>query len=245
MEGRIWFEGNPWPDGHAIKELEFRLLLDEAGVGLLLNLETDDYYAEDPSYFDEEFEEEHISKSDWESKIVWGNYHSCHLSNIEWGIDPETITRLNTPFGPDDLNFLSFEIDPVPFGKESPKDYEEHDFNIYLLGHDAVASHDMKIERQQNGLFTIQWIGLIAQAYVGDHHFKHRFRAEAKDVPFLRFHIENKKPDVDWPKPVPPTEKDRRDRAFNLAGQYLKDFDRLSFESGKGWDGDALFWPDQ
>jgi hypothetical protein len=245
VNGRIWFEGNPWPEGHAIKECEFRLLLDEQGIGLLLEVVTDDYYAEDPSYFDEDSEdgdEEFESQPDWESKIVWGNYHSCKLSNIYWGIDADTVPRLATPFGRENLRKLHFELDTVTFGEESPKDYDEHVFHIYLLGHDAVASHDILIEQQDNGLYKIHWSGLIAKAYVGDDVFKHRFRAEAKDVPFLGFHIENEQPDIDYPKPKPPSADERKERAMILAKQYVQNPETLIFYPGKGWGGDTLNW---
>ena len=237
LQGRIWFEDNPWPGGHAIKALEFSLLLDEQGLGLLLELQSDDYYAEDPTYWDEignEEEEEEDDAGDWGAKIVWGNYHSCRLSNTYWGIGEETVPRIDLRGALFDAALpepLHFSVDPVAFGEESPKQYDDHAFHIYLTGHDAVASHDIVIERQENGLFSLRWSGLIALAYIGQNDFKHRFRAEARDVAFRGFQICKDEPSSAASSPA---------KARGLASRFIKGADQLRFEEGTGAHPDLL-----
>jgi hypothetical protein len=241
MQGRIWFEGNPWPHGHAIKALDFSLLLDARGIGLLLNLESDDYYAEDPTYWDDDHEDEEVD-SGWQSKVVWGNYHSCRLSNTYWGIDSDTVPRLGSRDALFDLAHslpLQVAADPVAFGAESDKDYDDHAFHIYLTGHDAVAAHDILIERQDNGLFAIKWSGLIAEAYTGSNDFNHRFRAEASDVPFNGFLITVPRPDGVH-KPQPPSADAREEHARSLAARYIHGAADLRFLCGRGFDPDRL-----
>jgi hypothetical protein len=241
MKGRIWFEGNPWPDGHAIKTLDFNLLLDARGLGLLLNLESDDYYAEDPTYWDDDEEEEDVD-SGWQSKVVWGNYHSCRLSNTYWGIDVDTVIRIGSPDTMFDFarsSPLRVTADPVAFGAESEKDYDDHAFHIYLTGHDAVAAHNISIERQDNGLFTAKWSGLIAEAYTGSNDFNHRFRAEASDVPFDGFLITVERPD-DARKPKPPADAAREAHARALAKRFIQGAADLRFLCGKGFEPDRL-----
>jgi hypothetical protein len=190
VNGRIWFEGNPWPGGHAIKALEFQLLLDEAGVGLLLDLQSEDYYAGDASHFDED--NGSAAESDWTSKSVWGNYHSCRLSNTYWGIGRDTVPRVanaDAPITSRVLDTIHVTADILDLGEQSPKPYEDHAFHIYLTGHDAVAAHDIRIAPQNDGRFELKWSGLIALAYAGDDVFRYRFRAEAHDVPFGGFRL--------------------------------------------------------
>lgn len=43
MDGRIWFEGNPWPGGHAVRVFLFAGYLNETGIGLILHLEGADW----------------------------------------------------------------------------------------------------------------------------------------------------------------------------------------------------------
>ena len=77
--GRIYFPGNPWPKGHAITQFQWSARVDRSsGIWFDLHLETDYYYADDR----EEIEDR--AKSDWASRIVWCNYHSCTLSSVNW-----------------------------------------------------------------------------------------------------------------------------------------------------------------
>ncbi len=236
MKGRIWFEGNPWPDGHAVKALEFSLLLGAQGLGLLLDLESDDYYAKDPSYLDEGKQEDE-AESDWEAKAVWGNYHRCRLSNTHWGINAASVPRIEQSGPMFDLGSsapLRLAADPVAIGAESPKDYDDHAFHIYLTGHDAVAAHDIMIQRQENGLFSLRWSGLIALAYVGQNDFSHRFHAEAKDLMFAGYRIIRGDPSA----------ASAEANARALAERYIASADALRFEAGVDGEPDWLRSPD-
>lgn len=87
----IRFKENPWPEGHRIIEFVWSGRLDpESGIWFDFHLETEDYYAgdEDDDYVVDEEEEEAEETDwkwiDWQSKITWGNYHSCILSSTYW-----------------------------------------------------------------------------------------------------------------------------------------------------------------
>ena len=239
MNGRIWFADNPWPGGHAVRTFDFQILLDEGGPRLLLNLESEDYDAHgDPDV------DPGSGESDWQSKGVWGNYHACSLSNLKWGVSPDTAPSLT---GPVDVRpqRIAVRADPVAEGQTSPLPYDQHAFHIYLLGHDSVHEHDIIIARADNGLYNIKWSGLIALSYIGDDAFRHRFRAEVHDVPFSGFRLENPNPATDprvlvHPKPVPPTPEAREKRARALAARFVRGADALAFRAGRGFAPDFL-----
>jgi hypothetical protein len=241
MRGHIWFERNPWPGGHAINEFAFQILLDESGPRLLLDLQSEDYNAHDNPDADEE-----TGKGDWQSKGVWGNYHACSLSNVKWGITPGTAPLLTAPVDARPAN-IAVRADPVAADGTSPLCHDEHAFHIYLLGHDSVHDHDIRITRAVNGLYEIAWSGLIALSYVGDYVFRHRFRAALHDVPFGGFRIENRNPAAGahfvYPKPLPPTPEAREARARSLAVRFVRDADALSFRPGLGFSPDFLDAP--
>jgi hypothetical protein len=225
MQGRIWFEDNPWPRGHRIEALEFSLLLDDVGLALLLHLRSEDYFAEDTD--EEKDREDDEDTSDWDARIVWGNYHRCTLSNTHWGVEPDRLPRLTDlalPLDHHAIPALRIEADPVPFGEELPMDDDNHAFHIYLLGHDAVASHDVKITPQGNGLYALVWTGLIALAYAGHHDFSHRFRAEAKNMRFTGFAVL---------APGDLGTEEREAHARKLAQRHLARPETLRFECAK------------
>jgi hypothetical protein len=235
MNGRIWFPGNPWPDGHAIIALAFSILLHDAGLGLLLNLRSEDYGIHDPD--DDDDEDEPDDTRDWESKIVWNNYHACTLSNTYWGIEPATCPVIDPAgFTANRLDRLTFGPDPVLQGQELAQDYDQNAFHIYLLGHDAVAAHQIALDRQPDGHFALTWSGLIALAYGGYYDFDYLFRAEARNVPFLGFHVD---PGPDRPD-VRPSVEEREQRAQTLRAQFLADFGSLHFNAGEEWEPDYL-----
>jgi len=198
MHGRIFFEGNPWPEGHPIKECQFSASLSDAGVSLNLHLVTEDYYSErEIIEYDEndnllpEFED----LSAWQSPGCWYNYHACTISNTFWGSASQTtlVSKPGQRFSISDLSGRQLSINPVPTltnGHADPTFTWEHDelnFHTYLLGHDAVADHNLTFTQTESGLFNIHWTGRIALAYVGETEFKYRFHADLKDVPFLGY----------------------------------------------------------
>ncbi|MEL6753022.1 MAG: hypothetical protein AAFO57_03260 [Pseudomonadota bacterium] len=195
--GRIWFPGNPWPDGHALKEVELWGILSgenhpwaEPGLHLHLCVRSQDYDAEmseaerDAAYDGESEEiDQGIDRSSWQSYIVWGNYHACR---IETNVGP----RLGSNGEPFDLAWLDgkhFALDPIDPDAEFI-DFDSQAFHCYILGHDAVAGHDLRFKASgAPGHFDINWTGKVALAYGGDEVYRYDFRAEARHVPFQGF----------------------------------------------------------
>ncbi len=182
MRGRIRFPGNPWPDGHPVAAFTLGAALDARhGVGLLLHLESAPYDAEGPGV-------EIDGDADWTSPDVWANYGEATLSNTHWGYLNEQLVRLPTPFDPGDLPGRTFALDPV---EALARDWSPGDqpFQIYLLGHDAVAEHQIAFAAgSAPGLFDITWSGRITLLYAGQEDFKHGFTARLHDAPFS--HVE-------------------------------------------------------
>lgn len=181
MRGRIRFPGNPWPDGHPVAAFNLSAALDPRhGVGLLLHLESAPYDAESPGVDGDR-------DADWTSPDAWENYGEATLSNIHWGYLNDQLIRLDQPsrpFDPRDLADRTFDLDPVD---HLPPDWSPSDrpFQIYLMGHDAVAEHHIAFAAgSAPDLFDIAWRGRIALFYVGDEDFKHGFEARLHDVPF-------------------------------------------------------------
>lgn len=195
--GRIWFPGNPWPDGHAIKTAELWGIFAgegrdwaQPGLHLHLRIESEDYDAEmdeaarDAAYEEEDHEiDRGIDRSSWKSHIVWGNYHRC---SIETNAGP----RLGGDGALFDLNWLAgrqFELDPIdpnaPF-----IDFDSHAFHCYIQGHDAVAGHDLTFHASATPHhFDIDWTGRVALSYGGDDVYRYDFRAQLRGVLFQGF----------------------------------------------------------
>jgi len=78
MTGLITFEGNPYPNGHAIKDFEwFATQEDDGSIFFQLHLEAENYWESKPANDNED--------SDWTSTIVWENYEHCIVSSVQWG----------------------------------------------------------------------------------------------------------------------------------------------------------------
>lgn len=175
-ESRIFFPGNPWPEGHPIKT--FRWSAEQRGseVWFGFHLETADYYSEREIEDDESIE----YLSDWSAPIVWGNYHSCTISSDFWhsgGFSACSIADFNL----DHVDGLHLQVDPLPLDLRAS--YEERAFHIYLLGHDSVADHHIAFCRVPGtDLFDIEWEGKIALTYAGDYSPKHCFCAKIKGI---------------------------------------------------------------
>jgi hypothetical protein len=182
MVGRIFFPGNPWPEGHAIDQFELLGLLDRSGVRLLLHLRSAAYNAEREIERDEDDEPD----SAWDAPAVWTNYGSCILSATHWGIEPGSGFAAVDPgrrFSVTDLAGRAFRVDPEDGDTLSHAD-ETHVFRLYLLGHDTAMDHRIVFSKTANGLFDIDWSGRIALTYVGSRTLGHTFRAALRDVPF-------------------------------------------------------------
>lgn len=185
---RIWFVGNPWPNGHKIEEFEWEARLEEGDAGqpkevwFCMSLLTEDYYAEDSE--DENDDEDVIHPndrkkkkkkgSDWTSKRVWSNYHSCSLSCDDGGHGFRLCTQ--EQYNPDFLDGREIEVD-MQRDLMAPTD-DEPAFSICLLGHDSVGFHRFRFERlTDSDKFKILWSGKIALSYGGQTDFKYDFKA--------------------------------------------------------------------
>ncbi len=188
-DSRIFFKNNPYPLGHVIKEFVWGGHLDEDGqLWFDLHLKTDSYYAEDSKHAEIWDDEEEQDKDSWYSKVVWGNYHNCTMSSTYWGnsgiLIETTKPKLNFANRPN----TRLVADTLPPDMVMPADLEWDDLalNIYLLGHDACANHQIDIV-QNGALFNIAWTGKIALAYMGEDAFKYDFSTNIEDVTFDGF----------------------------------------------------------
>lgn len=180
---RIYFLGNPYPNGHTIKEFIWsgRINEDES-FWFDFHLITDKYNAEDT----DNTEDENDKKSDWESKIVWGNYQKCTISSTFWGdygikINKTSEKALFNDFIKEDLLADTFPLD-------DDFDYDEIAFGIYLLGHDTCANHRIKITPTSHNKFDIEWTGKIALTYSGYDDFDYDFILNLQNADFDGFH---------------------------------------------------------
>ena len=239
MQGRIFFEGSPWPEGHAVAEVEFSANLSEKGVSLNLHLGTEDYFlARDIKTEDEDGVPlpEYGDLPAWEHPSVWYNYHACKISNTFWssGPSPIMLSKPGERFSIKDLSGRVFKIDPVPKledGRADPEFHWEHDdlhFHTYLLGHDAVADHEISFKQIKDGLFDIDWSGRVAMAYVGDYDFRYKFRAQLKDVPFLGFACARMEGE-NVSDHIYPDPEMRRKTQTQWAEKWLADVDTLNY----------------
>lgn len=174
MNNRIYFKGNPFPGGHAVKTFRWSGRLDaEQGLFFDFYLQTDDYNAEDKSSDAEE------ELPDWQSKIVWNNYHQCTIASKEKHQDGILIAP---PFNFEGWQEHRLTADLLPLNE----DYDPDDlaFGIYLLGHDTCANHHITISRLPGNLFNIHWKGSIALTYAGEEDFDHTFEAFLNNVAF-------------------------------------------------------------
>lgn len=176
-EGRIFFAGNPWPEGHPIKH--FRWSAERRGeqIWFGFHLETADYDAE------REIDDDGSAElpSDWDHPGVWGNYHSCIVSSDYWHRGGFSACDA-ADFCAEYLDGRSYHIDSLPADLCDGR--EKLAFHIYLLGHDSVADHRIQFSRVgATNAFDITWQGRIALSYVGDDEPKYSFRAELIGVP--------------------------------------------------------------
>jgi len=179
-ESRIFFRGNPWKEGHKIKEFQWIARLEpDQGIFMDFHLKSDDYYAEK----DFEIDDDEEFTSDWEAHVAWSNYHSCTMSSNNWhlgGILWATAQQA-TDFN---LQGKSLYADPLPIDLEKG-DYEDLAFHIYLLGHDTCADHRIHfLRKKDDGSFDIKWTGKIALTYVGNTNFEHEFEAKIFSAKF-------------------------------------------------------------
>lgn len=186
---RIYFLGNPYPNGHTLEEFKWSGRIEEdESIWFDFHLKTDNYYAEDDDGDDDDGDdEEEEFKSDWNSKGVWGNFHQCIMSSTYWGdygikISKTSRKAVFNDLIKDALLADTFSLDADDF------DYDELAFGIYLLGHDTCANHSIKITPKAQNTYDIEWSGKIALTYSGANEFSHAFKLLLQNVEFDGFH---------------------------------------------------------
>ncbi|GAA3034572.1 hypothetical protein [Actinokineospora globicatena] len=169
MRGRIWFEGNPWPEGHRIATFDWVAGLDSDGA-LWFDpiLITEDYDAERMP------EEPADRVREWDSPELWTNYEGCLIEPLD---DHGFLAATpGSPFGFTTPEPRTLTLDPLPEGPDA-----RHAFQIQLLGHDTCADHTLTTTRQPDGRHRIDWTARIALSYAGETEYHHAFRAEIHD----------------------------------------------------------------
>ena len=174
-DNRIWFPGNPWPEGHPIKDFEWTAEVRNGKIWFHLHLETQDYDAE--RNFDDDQKD---YDSDWQAPIAWNNYHACTISSTNWHNGGFPFCLLDD-YSAESLDGYIAEVDPLPIDPKA--DLNDLAFHTYLLGHDSVAGHRIQFDRRgSTDRFDIIWTGKIALVYAGDYEYRYDFKAQILDV---------------------------------------------------------------
>lgn len=175
---RIYFKGNPYPNGHKIEEFIWSgRLIGRKGLIFDFHLVSDSYCAEDVS------EDEEQGESWWDSKIVWGNYHQCTMSSTFWEGNGIIVGTEISQFEFQKLLGQTLNVDSIL--QRQDYDHNELAFNIYLLGHDDCAFHKISFTKQlDKSTFDIEWDGKIALSYSGDNEFKYSFESKIRGAKF-------------------------------------------------------------
>jgi hypothetical protein len=184
MKGRIWFPGNPWPKGHAIKKAVWSGRLEPGGeLSFDFDIHSASYDAGDRRSADDE---EDLDATDWKSRIVWTNYGSCSLSSTKWDHAGIAVGTAKKPLDWKKLDGTTLRVDRAK--KTLPADREGAAFGIYLMGHDGVADHAIRFARTGK-TWSIDWKAKIALEYVGDRALDHRMKLALSGMTFDGFAI--------------------------------------------------------
>lgn len=163
-KGRIWFPGNPWPNGHEIVDfsIEFTLDVEENVLRLDLHLSTDDYYAEDDK--SKKLEEEE-PEDDWSARVVWTNYHHCMISTSEWDGKGFVIGSPDHVFDYSKLHGAVFRFDQLDQNGDGKGDQQ---CDSYIHGHDEVRDHTIKFSKNPDVPhgWDIEWTGRVMRRAV-------------------------------------------------------------------------------
>ncbi|AWK05025.1 hypothetical protein HYN56_12620 [Flavobacterium crocinum] len=182
---RIYFLGNPYPNGHALEEFEWSGRIEEdESIWFDFHLKTENYYAEDDTNLNDEEDED--AESDWDAKGVWENFHRCTMSSTFWGDNGIKINTKSEKVSFNDLIKEALLADTFPL--DDDYDYDDVAFGIYLLGHDSCANHRIQITPTTPNRFDIDWSGKIALTYVGNYEFKYDFKLHLENVEFDGFY---------------------------------------------------------
>lgn len=181
-KNRIYFIDNPYPNGHKIIKFLWNGRMDEdERIWFDFHLESEEYYAEDDS---EDIDE---AISDWKARNVWANYHKCKLSSTFWEEQDKGILIKHTNETLDFDTYIQKELTANKLPLPDDFDYEDLAFNIYLLGHDSCANHNITILKKEKA-YNIEWTGKLALTYAGSYDFEYDFVAHIENVKFEGFH---------------------------------------------------------
>lgn len=214
FKGNPWAEGHrilqfEW-SGHLSEKglhFDFEVLTapyDEADQNSLEDEELYDYDEEDEDedeelydeedeneneelYEDEEDDDEDID--DWDSKTVWRNYNSFHLTSEDEEQQGLLIGSKECPFNEKTLTTTEWQVDFLTEEQMEYLDPEELSFSIYLLGHDSAAFHTIVFSQNQDCTYAIQWDGKIALTYAGQEEFQYEFYMKIDSATFEGFTI--------------------------------------------------------
>ncbi|MGJ7568979.1 hypothetical protein ACSFBX_00440 [Variovorax sp. RB2P76] len=174
---RIFFPGNPWPEGHAVDEFHWKASVRDGQVWFDLHLQTAAYDADrEIEEADEEEDEEDDDEdfaSDWEAPGVWTNYHRCTISSTKWPGYRGFAVGPVAGYSLESLDGFEATVDDPP-----PADQSANALHTYLFSHGAVARHRIRFERiAGTARFDITWTGRIALSFGGDPDYDREFTA--------------------------------------------------------------------
>jgi len=190
MYGRIKFLGNPWPDGHPLKDFRLGVLLHEsrgdipAKATLDLRFRSEDYCY--PATSDVELSNIQDKEAPkWESINSWLSYGAAYATSIASHEDM-VIADTKSGFDIECLNDFTRVIDPIPDTiTDDDTKLEIPAFHSHILSWDDMADHHMTIKRNPNsGLYDVYWKGKCDRSEIGNYRFQHEFEIEVSDVPF-------------------------------------------------------------
>lgn len=152
MQGRVWFEGSPWPEGHAVTRFNWEWFEDDRGHRRIeIELETAPFDAEGPGK----------KKAKVGTPAAWMAGQRATL---------RTEAGIKAADGVEEDNFELTAKD----AKRSPGDRA---FSLDLAGSDAIADHTLAFE-PDGDTWNLVWTARYGLAGAPEH----PFRAELKGV---------------------------------------------------------------